>query len=87
MLTFTTPQAQSLISERLPGTKELLNFPFLEFSDLHQSVEDDVKTLKESPFILDETLITGYVYPVETGVLENVVSSGREDSLRTNGSA
>ncbi|KAI5480203.1 carbonic anhydrase [Pseudohyphozyma bogoriensis] len=73
MLTFTTPQAQSLISERLPGTKELLDFPFLEFSDLHQSVEDDVNTLKESPLILDDTVITGFVYHVETGVLEKVV--------------
>lgn len=40
---------------------------FLEFSDVVESVKRDVEFLKESPLILKETVITGWVYQVEDG--------------------
>lgn len=45
---------------------------FLPFSDLEQSVVDDVKFLKESPIVLDVP-ISGYVYDVKTGKINKVV--------------
>ncbi|GKU07482.1 unnamed protein product [Fusarium langsethiae] len=44
---------------------------FLPFSDLRQSVIDDVAFLRKSPLILDVP-ITGYVYDVKTGRIEQV---------------
>ncbi|RGP70103.1 carbonic anhydrase [Fusarium sporotrichioides] len=44
---------------------------FLPFSDLRQSVIDDVAFLRKSPLILDVP-INGYVYDVKTGRIEQV---------------
>lgn len=44
---------------------------FLPFSDLKQSVLDDIALLKASPLLLD-TPITGYIYEVETGKIVEV---------------
>ncbi|KAJ3486152.1 hypothetical protein NLI96_g4432 [Meripilus lineatus] len=46
---------------------------FLEFSNLEQSVRDDVQFLKESPLVLPETVISGWVYEVETGKIRQIV--------------
>jgi carbonic anhydrase len=40
---------------------------FLEFSDLESSVRDDVAWLRSHPLLLRETVVTGWVYEVETG--------------------
>jgi carbonic anhydrase len=42
---------------------------FLEFTDLEDSVKDDVQWLKEHPLILAETVITGWLYHVDTGAV------------------
>ncbi|KAH7011347.1 carbonic anhydrase [Ilyonectria destructans] len=44
---------------------------FLPFSDLRQSVLDDVQLLKKSPLVLNVP-ITGYIYDVKTGKIEQV---------------
>ncbi len=42
---------------------------FLPFSDLVQSVKDDVATVRLSPLLAPGTVVTGAVYEVETGKL------------------
>ncbi|MGZ4201002.1 MAG: beta-class carbonic anhydrase [Thermoleophilaceae bacterium] len=45
---------------------------FLPFSDLDQSVRDDVQFLKDSPLIADDVTVRGFVYDVHTGTLREV---------------
>jgi carbonic anhydrase len=46
---------------------------FMPFSDLDQSVRDDVRFLEESPLIPDDVSVRGFVYDVETGEVREVV--------------
>lgn len=45
---------------------------FLPFTDLDQSVRDDVRVLRESPLIPDDIEIAGLVYEPRTGRLREV---------------
>lgn len=46
---------------------------FLTFSDLDQSVRDDVEILQNSPLIPDDTSLAGAVYEVESGKVREVL--------------
>jgi carbonic anhydrase len=48
---------------------------FLPFSDLEQSVRDDVQTLRNSDLIPDDVLVSGAIYDVRSGELLEVVRS------------
>lgn len=71
MLTFTTDHLHRIVKDADPGNAtvaEAVNqIHFLEFSDLEESVKDDVKFLKEHPLVLKDTVVTGWIYRVETG--------------------
>lgn len=70
MVTFRTPELQARVKAADPGNAALHAvdaIDFLEFADLEKSVRDDVSWLKENPLVLPESLITGWVYEVETG--------------------
>lgn len=70
MLTFTTPQLRDIVKDSNPEDERLKvvdHIDFLEFSELEQSVKEDVQYLKESPLVLPETVVTGWVYEVGTG--------------------
>lgn len=76
MLTFATPHLQKLVKDSDPSNTALHavdHIDFLEFGDLEQSVKDDVKFLKDSALVLPETVITGWVYEVETGKVSTIV--------------
>ena len=45
---------------------------FLPFSDVEESVREDVKKLSESPLIPDDIIISGAVYDVDTGRISEV---------------
>ena len=45
------------------------NIDFLPFSDLEQSVRDDVNLLRNSPFIPKSIDISGFIYDVKSGKL------------------
>ena len=47
---------------------------FLTFSDLEQSVRDDVETLQKSPLIPDDVALSGAVYDVESGEVREVLN-------------
>lgn len=79
MLTFSTPQLQKIVKDSDPSNTSLAvvdDIQFLEFSNLEQSVRDDVQFLKESPLVLPETVISGWVYEVETGKVSATIYFG-----------
>jgi carbonic anhydrase len=45
---------------------------FLPFSDLDQSVRDDVELIKSTPGLERTKTVTGWVYEVETGRIREV---------------
>ncbi|KAF4470560.1 carbonic anhydrase [Fusarium albosuccineum] len=69
MQSFSDHDFRSKIRKELK--EDVDHMAFLPFSDLRQSVLDDVAFLKKSPLVLDVP-ITGYVYDVKTGRIEQV---------------
>jgi len=71
MLTFKTPHLRQLVKDASPSdpkvAAEVDKLDFLEFPNLEESLRDDVKYLKEHPLVLPDTVVTGWVYEVETG--------------------
>lgn len=71
MLSFTDDELRNrLTSER--GV-DASGVEFLPFSDLEQSVRDDVRTLTESALIRPDVTISGFIYDVGSGRLQEVV--------------
>lgn len=71
MLSFTNDQLRTKLQQDLGA--DAADIDFLPFSDLEQSVRDDVATLHESPLIPDDITITGFIYDVHTGQLRQIV--------------
>ncbi|KAL6854839.1 hypothetical protein ACO1O0_005966 [Amphichorda felina] len=69
MLTFSDTSIRSQIRDSL--SEDADHIAFLPFGDLKKSVVDDIQLLKKSPLVLDVP-ITGYIYDVKTGKLEEV---------------
>ena len=70
MLTFTDDVIRTKIRTELHQNAS--HIAFLPFSDLEQSVRDDVALLRDSPLVLDVP-VTGFIYHVETGRIIRVV--------------
>ena len=66
MVTFTNEQLAAKIKTDL-GVDIDPNRDFLPFSDLTQSVRDDLQILRDSPLIPENILISGAIYDVHTG--------------------
>jgi carbonic anhydrase len=73
MLTFSNEDITAKIKEDL-GV-DTTGRDFLPFSDLEQSVHDDVETLRNSDLIPDDISISGAIYGVHTGEHREVVRS------------
>jgi carbonic anhydrase len=73
MVTFSNEDLTAKIKEDL-GV-DTTGRDFLPFSDLEQSVRDDVETLRNSDLIPDDISISGAIYDVQTGELREVVRS------------
>ncbi len=71
MLTFTNEDLRGQL-RRDPGA-DASHIDFLPFSDLDQSVRDDVETLRRSPIIPGDIAVSGFVYDVRSGRLREVV--------------
>jgi carbonic anhydrase len=69
MLTFTNDQLKQRLKE---GRGADADMDFLPFSDLEQSVRDDVRAIRESQLLQSGVPITGFVYDVKTGRLRKV---------------
>ncbi|KIM85456.1 hypothetical protein PILCRDRAFT_5756 [Piloderma croceum F 1598] len=77
MLTFSSNDLRSIVKEANPGNatvaSQVDSIDFLEFGHLEDSVKADVGFLHESPLVLKETHVTGWVYEVETGKIRQIV--------------
>lgn len=71
MLTFDNNHIHGVIREQLDGA-DASHIDFLPFGNLEQSVRDDVKFIKDSPFIPDNILVKGFLYDVKTGKINPV---------------
>jgi len=69
MLTFTDQQLHEKLEE---GLGQKTDAAFLPFSDLDQSVRDDVEAIRRDPLLLPDVPVTGFVYDVSTGRLRQV---------------
>jgi len=71
MVTFTNQQLAEKIKQDLGA--DVKGRDFLPFSDLEQSVRDDVATIRQSPLIPKDIPIAGAIYDVRSGKLQEVV--------------
>jgi carbonic anhydrase len=70
MLTFTNPDLHAKVKQDLGADSSGIDF--LPFSDVEESVREDVAFLLSSPLIPGDVLIRGFVYDVRTGGLTEV---------------
>ena len=70
MLTFENQDLVDKIRDELGADASAIDF--LPFSDLEQSVQDDVEALRRSELVADDVSIAGAIYEVETGRLHEI---------------
>jgi carbonic anhydrase len=70
MLTFTNEDAWTML-EDATGTSAR-DIDFLPFSDVEASLREDVRTIRDNPFIPKDAEVTGWVYDVRTGRVTQV---------------
>ena len=70
MTTFTNEDVWGkLEAETDPSVREI---DFMPFSDVEESVREDVRTIRENPFLPKDAEVTGWVYDVTTGRLRSI---------------
>ncbi len=67
MLTFSNDDLRKKLKHDLNADAD--NVDFLPFKDLEQSVRDDVATIKNSPLLLKNIPVSGFIYDVRSGKL------------------
>jgi carbonic anhydrase len=67
MLTFNNEDLRQKLKQELNADAEHIDF--LPFKDLEQSVRDDVAAIKNSPFLLKNIEVSGFIYDVHSGRL------------------
>jgi carbonic anhydrase len=70
MLTFSNDQLRDMLKQDMSADASSIDF--LPFSDLEQSVRDDVATIRSSPLIPNDIPVDGFIYDVRTGRLQAV---------------
>lgn len=70
MLTFTNEQLRAKLNDDLGVDAAAIDF--LPFSDVAQSVRDDLETLRSSPLLPKEIPVRGFIYDVSNGRLTEV---------------
>jgi len=70
MLSFTDEQLRQKLRDDL-GVET--DEEFLPFTDLEQSVRDDVEAIRSSPLLLKDVPVRGFIYDVKTGRIHEVV--------------
>jgi carbonic anhydrase len=72
MLTFTNPVLHAKVKQDLGADSTAIDF--LPFSDVEESVREDVEFLLSSPLIPRDVPVRGFVYDVTTGRLNEVAT-------------
>jgi carbonic anhydrase len=70
MLTFRNEELRARLRDQLGASAD--DVDFLPFTDVEQSVRDDVAFLRGSPLIPRDIAIRGFIYDVRTGRLSEV---------------
>jgi carbonic anhydrase len=70
MLTFDNPTLQGICREQLGA--DASDIDFLPFSDVEQSVRDDVELIRSSPLIPNDIKVSGFIYDVKDGKISQV---------------
>ncbi len=70
MSSFSNEELSAKLTERFDAPAE--DIDFLPFTDLAQSVRDDIATIRDCPFIPENVAIHGFIYDVKTGRIEAV---------------
>jgi carbonic anhydrase len=70
MSTFTDLDIRQRLRENLDADAD--HIAFLPFTDLEQSVRDDIRIYAESPIVRHDIPVHGLIYEVETGLLHRV---------------
>ncbi len=70
MLTFSNEQLRAKLQQDLGAAAAAIDF--LPFSDLPQSVRDDIAALRASRLLLKNVPISGFIYDVHNGSLNRV---------------
>lgn len=71
MVTFDNDRLHGIVRDRLGA--DASDIDFLPFSDLEQSVRDDVEIIRSSSLIPNTVDVTGFVYDVQTGRVHQIV--------------
>ncbi len=69
MLTFTDEQLRKQVEQNLGAHTDIA---FNSFTDLAQSVRDDIAIIKASPLLLKDIPVRGFIYDVKTGKIGEV---------------
>lgn len=71
MLTFKDADLQEKVKKELHSTAD--HIAFLSIAKLEDSVREDVNFLKSSPLLLKDVPISGWLYDVKSGKLNQIV--------------
>ena len=71
MLTFTNDDLRGRLAAETGADASAIDF--LPFADLGESVREDVRRIQSSPFIDRDISVSGFVYDVRSGRLQEVV--------------
>jgi carbonic anhydrase len=75
MLTFSNEDLRGKLAADTGS--DASHMDFLPFTDLEESVRDDVRRIRNYPFIPPDVEVSGWVYDVKTGKLQEIVPVGR----------
>jgi carbonic anhydrase len=73
MLTFTNEELQTKLQNDTGA--DASGIDFLPFADLEESVREDVGRIRGSPFISKDIPVSGFIYDVRTGLLQEVAKA------------
>jgi carbonic anhydrase len=71
MVTFKDANLQEKVKKELHSSAD--HIAFLSIGKIEDSVQEDVNFLKSSPLLLKDIPITGWLYDVKTGKLNQIV--------------
>ena len=78
MLTFTNRELHAKVKQDLGA--DSTGIDFLPFSNLEESVREDVEFLLSSPLISSDVPVRGFVYDVRTGRLNEVATAAAAET-------
>jgi carbonic anhydrase len=75
MLTFSNDDLRGKLAA--DTGRDASHMDFLPFSDVEESIREDVRRIRDNPFIPAGVEVSGWVYDVKSGKVREVVPAGR----------